>query len=421
VNDGARAEVDAGPATEPAGGPPGRAVRGALLTDYFLAHLGFFALLAVLEGFTATQSGASSYAVGLALFAYNAAVGISCLLVSRWLPRFTYRAVMGCCLLLSAGALVVLPATRSVVVIILLLLVAGFGTSTHGLLGMSLIAQTTPGDAPRNRMYSLIQITVNVSASLGPALAIFLYGLHSRLPLFLTISVCYLAASAVIFTRLPGRIRPGAPDTGQPAGAAGPRRVLADPAVLRTVLMTLLGCVLYAQLFSAFALVVLRDLTGFLHSWIFTLNALLIVVLQAPVSAMLGRFLRGRSPALFLNLGALLFCAAFLIFGSSLPVGVATLAGIAVFSFGETVFTPLVSTAFARLENGSLLASFNLRQVFTTLGMMLGSFAGGSLFLVASASGNARTYWNVLALVSIASIVLIGLIGVRRRHGAEKG
>ncbi|HEV2783900.1 MAG TPA: MFS transporter [Actinophytocola sp.] len=379
---------------------------------YLLQHLGHFGVLPVLAVVLVAQvPGASPAVVGTALFGYVGAVGVSCLLVSRWLSRISYVHAMVTGLLLAAAMFAVLPYVASAPLLIALLLLAGLGTSVNVLLCRAITAHLIPSSADRNRVFSAQQIAVNIAAALAPFAALTLVaGGHSRL-LFGIVAAFYTAAAVIVRLVLPGRIRP-APGPGRwPVGRSTVARLLRDRDHRRVLIASAAGSGLYAQFFSAFALLISHEVSSApLRGSYFVANAVIIVLLQVPVSAVVARLLdRGVTPASLLYAGIALFSVSMVLLGAGIPLVGAAFLAVAIFSVAETIFTPMVSTAFAELPTGSPIEAFNLRQACWTVGEAAGSFCGGSIFLVLLNHGGARLYWLSLAACGLAAVALLAL------------
>lgn len=105
-----------------------------------------------------------------------------------------------------------------------------------------------------------------------------------------------------------------------------------------------------------------------------------------------------------MGVGVAVFAASFAALGGAGQTLVGTLVAIAIFSLAETVFTPMVHTAFASLREGrSLVEVNNLRQVAATAGESTGSFAGGALFVLAAGNDAIGVYWGALAVLGVVA------------------
>lgn len=386
-----------------------RAVSIPVVFDYLLSHLGFFSVLPVLPLLLdGLHNDVGPLFIGASLFAFNFAVRGASLFCSRLLHRSPIRRAMATGLLMAAAGFVLLPWAPGAVTSVLCLLVAGTGISINGLMARVYVALSIDDPAGRNTVFSAVQVAVNVGAALGPVVANLLLGRQLDVLLMCGVAVMYVLAAVVVVLALPRELRPGDGDVRPPLRLGLLRDVVLDPHVRRVSAITAVGSFLYAQFFSAIVLHV-AELTDSapLRASFFTLNAVLVVVVQIPVSAITSRRLAGgASPVGFLLAGALGFAAAFIVMGVTGAAVAGAFAAVVVFSVAETLFTPMVNTAFSEIPgNRPAVELFNLRQVAATAGESAGAFTGGTLFLVALGLGAVPAYWLLLAVCGAVAVL----------------
>jgi hypothetical protein len=270
------------------------------------------------------------------------------------------------------------------------------------------VAMSLPKASDRNTVFSAVQVAVNVSAAIGPVIANLLVGRDGGTRLLPAVAAMYGLAAAVVAAALPRGLVSGDGDVRPPLRLGLVRDMVANPEVRRISAVTIAGSFLYAQLFSALALHV-ADLTDspLLRAGVFTENAVVVVAAQIPVALLVKRRLdAGAKPVLFLVWGIAGFGASFAVLGAAGALVAGTFAGVAVFSLAETLFTPMVNTAYGEIPGDRpLVELFNMRQVAASIGESLGSFAGGALFLAAERHSAAWGYWTALAVLALAAAV----------------
>jgi MFS transporter, DHA1 family, multidrug resistance protein len=216
----------------------------------------------------------------------------------------------------------------------------------------------------------------------------------------------------LVITRIPAGLHVTQPGSAPRLARGTLRQILLSRANARTSVATLAGYFLYAQFFSAIALLItLFVAKGPTQGVLFLENAVLVVAAQSPVSAIVQRRLSGGTPpSAVLLTGMAMFSVALLTLGVLLalhvPVFVAALGAIALFSLAETVYTPTVNTAFARIAASSPVESFNAQQILVTIGQSAGTLVGTSVFLTVAGPGTGAWYWLVLAA---AGLVVAGI------------
>jgi hypothetical protein len=247
----------------------------------------------------------------------------------------------------------------------------------------------------RNVAFGAIQVAANISAALGPIAANLLVGGGHDTLLLVLIAAMYWLAAAFVAATIPAALRPSDRDVRKPLKLGLVAVVFTDPGIRRVSAVAAIGSFLYGQFFSALAIQVTAvTASPLLRASFFTVNAVLVVALQVPVTRHTRSGLDRRVPSLrYLLLGIALFSVADLVFGVAGTIDIGLFAGIAVFSLAETYFTPMVNTAYAEIAGDRpVVEAFNLRQVAVSAGESLGAFCGGALFVATGAA-----YWLVLA------------------------
>jgi len=391
----------------------------ALAANHALFSLGLFSLMPVLPVLLAAlQRDSGAAFVGADLFIYAAAAGVGALVVNTWIQRLPYAATLSGGLLLSAFGFGVLPYAHHPLALFSALLLAGLGYSIHLVYSRVLVAEVIPGDAERHRIYSILQIAVNASAAIGPFIAVFLYASGDGRALLGVVAACYALSGLTMLTRVPRRLFPPPTTTQWAISRATIVSMLRDRLALRVVISTTVGSFLYAQFYSAFAIMVAWQVgSGSLRAVLLATPAISIVIAQSGVSRMVSRALtRGTHPAMVLILATLVFGAAMLALGAGLTAIAGVFVGVALFSLAEMLFTPTVSTAFATLPVTSRLEAFNLRQVSWTLGEAVGAWAGGTVFLFCLEKDVGRIYWLTVGAATLLVMSAV-MLTARARPG----
>lgn len=406
--------------------PTDRSGRGLTLqvsADYVLSHLGYFTVMPVLPILLAVQlADHGAQWVGIALFALAAAVRGGSLVVTRVIHRSPVRTTVVAGLLLAGGGFAASGWVAHPVAVIAALAVAGLGISVNALAMRAYIAVSTDDVARRNEMYSAIQVAVNVSAAFGPVLANVLLS-AGRGRVLLIVTACYLAAAVAMALLVPGSARLDG-DAAPPTPVLRLGRLLWSRRFRAISVPVIGGSLLYAQFFSAFALLVnLASEDTLVRAGCFTLNAVLVVALQVPVSRWISRRLvNGDPPARWLVVGVALFGLSFVVAAVGGTTVATAYVAITVLSVAETVFTPLVSTAFVEAGRGrQAVEILNLRQIAATIGESTGALIGGSFFLAAVDAGRTSLFWGALVVVAVLTVVAGTALGRKSEEAGRVG
>lgn len=244
-----------------------------------------------------------------------------------------------------------------------------------GALAMSAVTAMVANWAGADRRmeaYALLRVGGNVGWATGPALGGFM---ASFLPYWTMFSATAALTAGAFLLLL--RHAPEPKGEGEVFSPLGLRDVLLDRRFLALVGISLLVFVVAGQLVSTLSVFTVGRL-GFSEGQfggLLTLNGLLVVGFQYPLSRVLNRFPRQR----LLALGSLLYGLGYLVFGlaESYPPLVGAMV---VVTCGEMVFSPATLTTTAALappgQRGRYLGVFGLAETF---GWSLGGFVGGVL------------------------------------------
>lgn len=380
-----------------------RRVSGSVFVNYLLSNLGYYTLLPILPLLLTLTRHAGPWLTGAALSTLGLSVRAACLMMSGLLHRLSVRVSASGGLAIAAAGFGLLATSSDDTITIGCLALAGLGISVNTLVARAYVTLALTTAGARNTAFAAIQVAVNLAAATGPiaANALFSSG-HMTLCLAL-VAVMYSAAAAAVATVLPPRLRPADRDASAPRLRNGLRAIAAEQAVRRTAALAVTGWFLYGQLFSALTLHISEiTASALLRSSFFTADALLIVLLQIPVTGYATR--RLATGTWCLRRGLACFGVAFALLavaGSSIA---GTFAGVAVFAFAETLFTPFVSSAFAELSaTRPIVEAFVLLQIVMAIGEPGGAFTGGALLSIAAAHHVEPAYWSCLAALAITA------------------
>jgi MFS family permease len=387
--------------------------------NYLVLHLGFYCLAPILPILVKTRLAGGAAEVGAVLFAYNSAIGYSCLFLTPWIAKVHPRLGMVVGLSFTTASMVALAYVHSLAGMICVLIVAGSGLSTHFLLARTLLAEMIRSSSGLNNAYSLISLAANMAAACAPVAATTLYAFYGPNAVLFVVAGCYLAATLLLLILIPADLQPLTASGRWPVSRVTLRMVRHDTMAIRLIVVSVAVGFLYSQFFSSIALLITSFIArGPVQGALFAINALTVIVVQIPMTRMIGRRLdRGMAPFSAMRVGLVIFSIAMLLLGFLLLTSLALFATfslmIIVFSVAETIYTPVRDTAFASMPAASQLEAFNLRFIFITIGESVGALCGGALFLSLAGHGTGPNYWLVLGgsgliVTVVASVLRVG-------------
>lgn len=331
-------------------------------------------------------------------------------------------------LLATASSFGVLALTRATWLVTLLLATAGLGISLYLTVVRALVAEKVEMSRARTTTFALLNLALNVSASIGPLLGAFLMARALGVTVYGVVAAAY-GVGALVMAVIARRAR---------ASVRGQAQAEPERSVRWRELFTVLfvnarfrhfsyvnavGRCLYAQLFATLPLhyVALQGADSSMGA-VFTLNAVLVVLFQMPISAAVERRSSAQRRALERWFGAayLVFALAFLLLGVTSPYLAGIYIAVAVFTLGELVFTPVGHTVVASMgRSGEHLLFFSARGLSDIVGEGVGVYLSIRGLAALQARGHADLYWIGLAVLAASAGFIVLRFYNRERDGLE--
>jgi MFS family permease len=366
---------------------------GATINRFASFATVFLVLYLRSHGFSLAKAGSAVAAVGIGEL-------VASVLGGHLADRIGRRNTIALSMFCSAASMLALSQVRPYLAILAVAFLAGTFAELYRPAGAAMVADVVP-EGQRVTAYAVLRFTINLGFAAGVATAGFLAH-HSFFLVFATD-----AASSVIF----GVIALLAfPDNRSPAGTsqdgrAGYRRMLADRAFFLFLLASALVALVYFQQQTTLPVHVLRQgLTTTDFGFLLSLNGLIIVLLELPISAVTMRVPARQA----LSVGFLLIGLGFALtaVAHSLPVLFVT---VGVWTVGEMISAPVGYAYVADLAPKDLRGRYQgLYGLFWASGSVTGPVLGGLLFTV-SANG----FWALCGVLGLVAAVLT--VGVRQR------
>jgi predicted MFS family arabinose efflux permease len=305
-------------------------------------------VLSFLVLYLTRERGFSAERAGFVLFLYGAGAIVSAPLAGRLADRWGAVPVMRASLFCSGAMLLLYPLAQSLPVIGIVTVALAMLTEAFRPAAMSFFGEAVES-ARRKSAFAVYRLAINLGMAIGPAVGGVLATLSFRY-LFLVDGATSLAAATVLSAAsLPSRPRRA---HAEPANAAHPTTATrlrlstaahADPRFLFFLAGVLPVTVIFFQHISSMPLFIVRDLglSAATFGLLFSLNCLLIVVLEIPLNAATAHWPHRQT----LALGAVLSGAGFgaMAFARDFWSLAAT---VVLWTFGEMLFFP-ASAAYA--------------------------------------------------------------------------
>lgn len=401
-----------------------------LFLGRLLASTGFSIVIPFLALYLHGTRGVPMSAVG-SLFFFGALCGVAGQVVGgEWSDRSGRKRVLVVCQIIRsitfAGLGYAVTVHASILVFAGLTGLSAFAGRMFEPPSGAMIADITTGER-RVEAYGVLRIGGNLGWAIGPALGGFLAAL-SYASLFFVAAGVLLTAGILIAVLVeethpshrrrsedgagpePVTIPPVGPVTpGRGISIEGTLRVLRDPLFLRYCLVTLVLFTVMGQLMATFSVYAVEwaGRTKVELGAIYTLNGIMVVLLQFPATKMLAP-LRMTSA---LIVGCLLYSAGYAMmgWGSSFAL---LLVGMFVVTAGEITCSPASMNLVANFSPEHLRGRYmGVYGIFNSFGWSVGPLVGGVLLDLAT--GKPQILWGAIA--SLTVIAAIGYADLRRR------
>jgi MFS family permease len=340
---------------------------GAFLNKFGTFVIPFLALYMTGNGFSVAQAGFAVGAYGLGHFLASIIGGQLADTIGR---RKTIVLSMGS----VAVAMLLLSQATSFWGIMALTALTGLTGELYRPASSALLADLIP---PSQRItgYALYRLAFNAGWAFGPATAGFL-AKYSFSWLFVGDAATSLLFGFVAWFALPHVTRQG---SEQVPWSVALKHALSNRAFLRVMAASLLIGLIFFQMSSTFSLqVTARGFSPAVYGGIISLNGLLVVILELPVSSFIQRFNLRRMMAIGYTVAGL----GFLLIGLAPTIPLFVVA-ITIFTLGEVMSMPVSVAHIANLapENmrGRYMGTFGFTWAFA---LMCGPAAGMALFAV---------------------------------------
>ncbi len=278
---------------------------------------------------------------GFILFLYGAGSIISAPIAGRLADRWGAVPLMRLSLFLSGGMLLVYPLARTPAAIVAVTIALAMLTEAFRPAAMSFFGETVE-PARRKSAFAVYRLAINLGMAIGPAIGGILATISFRYLFFADAGTSIAAGLVLALATIPAR-----PKKAHPLSTTTRLRLStaahADPRFLFFLAGVLPVTIVFFQHISSMPLYIVNTLglSPRTFGLLFSLNCLIIVVLEIPLNAMTAHWSHRRT----LALGALLSGAGFGAMAFARDVW-SLAATVVLWTFGEMLFFP-ASAAYA--------------------------------------------------------------------------
>jgi MFS family permease len=384
----------------------------------FIDHLGGALLFPFFALYITSKFGVGMTEVGVlfAIFSFSSFIGS--MLGGALTDRMGRKKMLIFSLISTSVSAVAMGLVNSMEAFFMLALLVGIFTDTGGPARQAMVADLLP-EQKRAQGYGIIRVAFNLSVTIGPAIG-GLLAARSYLMLFIIDAIISLISAALVYFYLP-ETKPE-PHTGeQPESVgttfAGYFQVLKDRVFMLFIGANILLGLVYMNMNTTLG-VYLRDVHGVPESGygiILSLNALLVVLLQFPIT----RRIEGYPPMLMMALGTLLYAIGFAMYGF-VSAYVMFLVAMVIITIGEMLVAPVSQALTAQMSPEDMRGRY-----MAVFGFSWGiPFAIGPLLagLILDNAAEPQVLWyaaGIIGLLATASFIYLNRLAQKRSVQTE--
>jgi MFS family permease len=356
----------------------------------------------------------SAERAGFLLFLYGAGAIVAGPIAGRLADRWGSAPLMRASLFGSGVVLLLYPFAHTLPALVGVTVVLAMVTESFRPAAMSFFAETVEPKR-RKSAFSVYRLAINLGMAIGPAVGGVLATISFRYLFLVDGATSILAGLVLAVATLPRRSHPAAVSSSAPAPTTASRLRLstaahADPRFLFFLASVLPVCIVFFQHMSTMPLFVVRDL-GFsprTFGLLFSLNCVLIVLLEVPLNAATSHWPHRRT----LALGALL--SGFGFGGMAFAHGLVSLAvTVVIWTFGEMLFFPASAAYATDIAPDARRGEYSgLYTMMFSVAFAIGPWAG----TVVLERIGARSLWGITAVLGALAATMLLRMREPARH-----
>jgi MFS family permease len=370
-------------------------------------------VLSFLVLYLTRERGFSPEHAGFILFLYGAGSIVCAPIAGRLADRWGAVPLMRASLFLSGGMLLLYPLARTASTIIPVTIALAMLTEAFRPAAMSFFGETVE-PARRKSAFAVYRLAINLGMAIGPAIGGILATISFRYLFFADAGTSIAAGLVLALVTIPARPKRVHPSQAHLSTTTRLRlstAAHADPRFLFFLLGVLPVTIVFFQHISSMPLYIVNTLglSPRTFGLLFSLNCLIIVVLEIPLNAATAHWSHRRT----LALGALLSGAGFGAMAFARDVW-SLAATVVLWTFGEMLFFPASAAYAADIAPDARRGEYSgLYTMAFSLAFAIGPWAG----TVVLERAGARVLWGATFLLGALAAAMFLRLPEARRHG----
>jgi MFS family permease len=378
-----------------------------LIIVTFIDRLGGALLFPFFALYITSKFGVGMTQVGVLFAVFSFSSFIGSFLGGALTDRMGRKGMLIFSLIASSFSALAMGLVNSMDAFFALAVIVGILTDTGGPAYNAMVADLLP-ETKRAQGYGIIRVVFNLAVVIGPAVGGFM-ATRSYLLLFVADAVISLISAGIVYFFLPEtkpEVQPGTPSESVLTTFKGYFKVLQDTLFMMFIGACILMGLVYMNMNTTLG-VYLRDSHEVIESGyglILTLNALMVVVLQFPITRKIERY----PPMLMMALGTVLYAIGFAMYGF-VSVYFLFMVAMVIITVGEMLVAPVSQALTAQFApedmRGRYMAMFGFSWGIP--------FAVGPLLAgIILDNYDQRLLWIAAGLVGMVAVA--GFLGLYR-------
>ncbi|WP_035451552.1 MFS transporter [Bartonella birtlesii] len=294
--------------------------------------------------------------------------------------------------------------THNFYILLLSCIVIGLGSSIYLPAAKSFLVKNV-SQADKVDILATRSIFANIGVAIGPLFGMLILKIYPHL-LFSLVGLIFILLFLLNCTL---KESPGS-DTLSKINFSDFRKLLINKAMLRVALFTFLFTFLYIQLEVTIPLFGNQNFGRSAPSYIFLLNALIVIFFQIPVSRWSCRE-NSKTPIV---LSFVFFTLSFFILHVLDHSYLCLFLAILIFTFAEIIMRIRLDYEATNIDGRLIASAFGIMSLSSAFGGMAGSYFGSLLYNKAILGLSA---WQMLSIISFSAALLSLLLFIKKQKG----
>lgn len=378
--------------------------------------ISFFSIIPILAVLLTKIKGYSVAEVATATFVFTVSHKGGKFLIGPLLDKIHPKTCLIFGVLTSGVSFITVGLTDSYSMLIIFLIFGGLGLSVNSLSIKTSVSYIGRSDGNDYLYFSFLNIFVNIGSAIGPLIGSYFLSQNIAHYLFFTSGFLFTLSSCMFFLLIKKKdIAKNRGNAKRTALLGGYKFVLKDRRYITFLFVNMVGWFFYAQLFVSFSyyVSVRYNMEKFLGI-MYTLNGLLIIFAQLPVSSFILHKMQKYNDYCRFSLSYLIFSLSFLSI-ALFDHFYLLIISIVLFTLAEIIFTPSVDYLVSSIADDRYRNTyFSILGLSVAIGEGSGNYIGLRLLEFWGNVGNYKWFWVSVSLFAFLVALYLFRVTLKR-------